>query len=115
MPAGVSNDRSGCVMPVVDAEAVERRRGVYDAVVEAIEAELSGYRANRVEPPSVWARWWERMRDRLPVAVPAYLVPAWGRPRLEAGRWPLVAEVSPDDRVTFRVETVAETIARLDL
>lgn len=102
-------------MPIIDDEAVGRRSGVYEAVREAIEAELTTYRALNVAPTPIFQRWLEQMRARRPVDVPAYLLPTWARPGLEAGRPMQTALVSPDDRVMFREESAAETVERLGL
>ncbi|MCV7380258.1 hypothetical protein BST11_26810 [Mycobacterium alsense] len=102
-------------MPIIDDEAVGRRSGVYEAVMEAIETELSTHRANKVTPTPIFERWLEQMRARRPVDVPAYLLPKWARPRLEAGRPMQTALVSPDGRVLFRAESAAETVERLGL
>ncbi|MCV7382199.1 hypothetical protein H7K38_26650 [Mycobacterium alsense] len=83
--------------------------------MEAIESGLSNYRAVRVAPTPIFDRWLELMRARRPVDVPAYLLPKWARPRLEAGEPMQTARVSADDRVVFRPEDAAETVERLGL
>jgi len=53
--------------------------------------------------------------EGLPVAVPAWLLPPWVRPKLPAGHPTPVAQLTVDDRVVLRTETPAEILAWLGL
>jgi len=55
------------------------------------------------------------MMEGLPVAVPAWLLPPWVRPKLPAGHPTPVAQLTVDDRVVLRTETPAEILAWLGL
>jgi hypothetical protein len=98
-------------MPVVDAGPDGSRRGVYAAVREAVEVELTQYAG----APAAYERWAKDMAAGRPVAVPAFLVPAWARPKLVTGHAMLTALVAPDDSVSFRAETGAELVAWLGI
>jgi hypothetical protein len=64
-------------MPQIpDVSGTGRTTGAYNAVQLALEAELGTYR--RAGPPlPVMRTTLAAMRDGLPVAVPAYLLPPW--------------------------------------
>ncbi|ORA99828.1 hypothetical protein BST30_23670 [Mycobacterium mantenii] len=88
---------------------------MYAAVAEAIDEEFRKLAVLGREPEAVWPRWRAMMAYGATVEVPAFLVPREMRPRLEAGRPMLVARVSADDEISFRVETIAEATERLGL
>lgn len=50
-----------------------------------------------------------------PITVAAWKLPKSARPRLEAGRPMMVAEVYPDDSMMLRAQSAAEWLAENDL